>query len=57
MEELSEIDNFEVFQSEVLQNVITFKYGLVKRATIYKLLIPFVISLFVYFIYSDYILW
>jgi len=57
MKELSEIPNFEVFDSEVIQNMITFKYKAVQRATIRKLLVPYLIWLVIFFVYSDFITW
>ena len=53
---LSELENYEVFDSKVVQNIILFQYGLVKEYTIKLLFYPFLVHLLSYFLYSDFLL-
>lgn len=56
MSSLAESENFEIFKSTVIRNIVQFKYQIVKKFTIQKLLVPYLFSLAVYFVYSDFVL-
>lgn len=56
MQVLAETDNFEIFRSEVIQNLIRYRYDKVKAFTVRLLFVPFLLYLFVLIGYIDYCL-
>ncbi len=52
-DQLAETDQYEIFEKKVIKKMIEFNYDLVKRWTIIKLFVPFVVFQSILFVYLN----
>jgi len=56
LKELSETDNMEVFELDIIKDIIMFQWKYFSRAIMLKLFIPFLIYFVLFCVYTTYIL-